>query len=210
MANLYTQGRARLLLAMGYTKTHPMDESAWRRGWNDAKAGIVDWRFAVLGFAGSPILGVFTEPLWGGLSAIGGLLLMWIGATATAPLRQRDEAREIASLGAASPEISALRALVGLRKMGTTQRNKWMTPVPSERWSEIAEEYGDWHGAVKLEMAKLDELAADIWETLDTYVPVWVVGENISPKMQGGQLKIVNEWTEKLERLLPFIERARQ
>ena len=40
----YSSPRKRMLAAIGYAALRPVVESAWSRGWNDAKAGWLDWQ----------------------------------------------------------------------------------------------------------------------------------------------------------------------
>lgn len=93
MVNKYSRAKERILAKVGYSELRPSDESVWRRGWNDTKAGLLNWRFALLDFVGAPVLGWLTAPYWGAIAAIGVIVFIWIGATARAPFKQRDEAR---------------------------------------------------------------------------------------------------------------------
>ncbi len=69
-------------------------ESAWARGRRDCKRVFHDWRFLVIELVGSPVIGVLTSNAWVAVYfAVGILAAVWIGATASAPVRQRNEAR---------------------------------------------------------------------------------------------------------------------
>lgn len=90
-------------------------ETVWRRGWEGTKHGWADWRFIVLEAVISPAVGfaVATQSnnatlgfLAGIAVVVIGLASVWIGATGSAPIRQRNEAR-----GEASSRKSELDAL---------------------------------------------------------------------------------------------------
>lgn len=94
MASRYSFVRRRVLAAIGYVEVRPEAESVWSRGWNDAKAGWLDWRFVVLDAIGIPVIAVLTD-VWVPLTvAFASFILVWIGATASAPIRQRNEVWE--------------------------------------------------------------------------------------------------------------------
>ncbi len=68
-------------------------ETMWRRGWEDAKRGWTDWRFVVADMVALPLLAYFVSlPVALGMAALS-LFAVWVGATASAPIRQRNEAR---------------------------------------------------------------------------------------------------------------------
>ena len=74
---------------------YPIDESAWRHGWSDTKKAWKTWKFYVFDLLAGGLIGGFFEWYWG-LAVVGfGMLCVWMGATASAPLRQRDEARKL-------------------------------------------------------------------------------------------------------------------
>lgn len=70
------------------------NESAWSRGWRDTKSGLGDWRFWVLEFFG----GGFIATKWSAVIALVAVAAMfaclWLWATVTAPIKQRNEARD--------------------------------------------------------------------------------------------------------------------
>lgn len=73
-----------------------LSESAWSRGWKDAKRCFADWRFwavEVLGGGGLALI----NPVLGLLFVVCLAIAVWFGATISAPVRQRDEAREAQS-----------------------------------------------------------------------------------------------------------------
>ena len=81
-----------------------MEETCWRRAWNDTKHGWGNWPFIWLEAVVSPIVGfcvgvATTSAAWGFMAAIGvvvvGLVSVSIGATAHAPIAQRNEARAL-------------------------------------------------------------------------------------------------------------------
>lgn len=85
-------------------------ETVWRRGWKDAKRGWTKWQFVVADMILIPLLAIIANvPIALGVAALS-LFAVWVGATASAPLRQRDEARAaLATLGA-SPSSPILAA----------------------------------------------------------------------------------------------------
>ena len=72
---------------------YPLNQSAWRRGWNDTKAIWTSWQFYVLSAVVAVGAGGVFEWYWGLGVVLIGMLCAWIGATASAPIRQRNEAR---------------------------------------------------------------------------------------------------------------------
>jgi hypothetical protein len=74
---------------------YPIDESAWRHGWSDTKKAWKTWKFYVFDLLAGGLIGGFFEWYWG-LAVVGfGMLCVWMSATTSAPLRQRDEARKL-------------------------------------------------------------------------------------------------------------------
>jgi len=70
-----------------------LSESIWVRGWADTKHGIGTWQFWVLEVFGGGSLAIFADPLVGLAFVAGTVVALWIGATAAAPIKQRNEAR---------------------------------------------------------------------------------------------------------------------
>lgn len=68
-------------------------ESVWRRGWNDTKAALHNlwfWGAEAIGGAVVGVIEAWLVPVW----IIGVLVAVWVGATASAPVKQRNEARK--------------------------------------------------------------------------------------------------------------------
>ena len=72
---------------------HPLNESAWRRGWKDTKAGWKSWPFVILDAVVCAVVGSVFEWYWGLGLFLFALFCVWVGATARAPIKQRNEAR---------------------------------------------------------------------------------------------------------------------
>lgn len=73
---------------------HPINESAWRRGWNDTKTVWTSWPFYVLDAVVAVVITAIFGWGWGLTIILFGMLCVWLGATASAPVKQRNEARE--------------------------------------------------------------------------------------------------------------------
>ncbi len=69
------------------------NETAWARGWEDTKRGIADWRFWLFEFFGGGLIAIVWSAQAALLAVSVILVLMWLTVTATAPVRQRNEAR---------------------------------------------------------------------------------------------------------------------
>lgn len=70
------------------------NESIWRRGRKDTVTAAKSFPFIILEVGGSAMTGVISENPWVALIYFFGLLLaLYIGATVSAPIRQRDEER---------------------------------------------------------------------------------------------------------------------
>ena len=74
---------------------HSLRESLWRRGWNDTKAIWTSWPFYILDAVVAVVIGGILGWYWGLAIVIFGMFCVWIGATARAPVKQRNEAREL-------------------------------------------------------------------------------------------------------------------
>jgi len=73
---------------------YPTDESAWRRGWRDTKKALRNWKFYVFDLLAGGLIGGFLEWYWG-LAVVGiGVVCVWMAATGSAPIRQRNEVRK--------------------------------------------------------------------------------------------------------------------
>jgi len=72
---------------------YALNQSAWRRGWNDTKTIWTGWQFPVFELVGGGVIGRIFGWYWGVLLVLFGMFCVWLGATASAPLRQRNEAR---------------------------------------------------------------------------------------------------------------------
>jgi hypothetical protein len=72
---------------------HPLNESTWRRGWNDAKRIWTGWWFWVIDTVLAGVIGNFFAWYWGVVFVLFGMFCAWLGATAAAPIKQRNEAR---------------------------------------------------------------------------------------------------------------------
>lgn len=74
---------------------HAPNDSLWRRGWQDTKAMWTSWQFFVLNAVVAVVIGGVFEWYWGLGVILFGMLCVWMGATAMAPVRQRNEARAV-------------------------------------------------------------------------------------------------------------------
>lgn len=73
---------------------YPIDESVWRRGWSDTKKAWKNWKFYVFNLLAGGLIGGFFEWYWG-LAVVGfGVVCVWMAATGSAPIRQRNEVRK--------------------------------------------------------------------------------------------------------------------
>ena len=99
--------------------------SSWRRGWKDTKRGWKSWPFIAWEAALSPlagtIVGLSIDPILGGVATlsmvISGFVGIWIGATVSAPLRQRNDGRQ--RIGQLEGQISEL-----VESEGTEEQKK--------------------------------------------------------------------------------------
>ncbi len=76
---------------------YPLNQSAWRRGWNDTKTTWTSWQFYVLDAVVAVVIGGLFQWYWGLVIVAFGMFCVWLGATASAPIRQRNEARNLLS-----------------------------------------------------------------------------------------------------------------
>ncbi len=68
-----------------------LSESVWSRGWSNTKRGLGSWQFWVLEVFGGGLMGVLISPAAALIFVLGMLVALWIGATAVAPIHQRNE-----------------------------------------------------------------------------------------------------------------------
>ncbi len=78
---------------MGY----PLNQSAWRRGWNDTKTVWTSWQFFVLDGVVGVVIGSICQWYWGLGVVLFGMICAWLAVTISAPVRQRNEARHLLS-----------------------------------------------------------------------------------------------------------------
>lgn len=86
-----------------------MDESLWRRGWQDTKSGWKSWQFVLLDAVVCVLLGSVFEWYWGLGLFLFGMSCVWIGATIRAPIVQRNELRaSLRAIPGATPDAPKL------------------------------------------------------------------------------------------------------
>lgn len=74
---------------------HPLNESAWRRGWQDTKTAWKSLPFILLDAVGCVVVASIFGVYWGLGLFVFAMLCAWVGATASAPVKQRNEARRL-------------------------------------------------------------------------------------------------------------------
>ena len=75
-----------------------LSESAWARGWSDTKRGLKSWQFVALEVIGGGVIGIAANPFAAIVFLVGVAFALWMGAAISAPVRQRDEARQYSHL----------------------------------------------------------------------------------------------------------------
>jgi len=71
-----------------------LSESAWSRGRSDTARGMHNPLFWIVDAGGGAMIGAIFSNAWLAVAwIVGCIICLWIGATAGAPRRQRDEAR---------------------------------------------------------------------------------------------------------------------
>ncbi|MFC1914499.1 hypothetical protein ACFLXF_04415 [Chloroflexota bacterium] len=73
---------------------YPINQSAWRRGWNDTKTIWTSWQFYVLDAVVAVVIGGIFQWYWALVVVAFGMLCVSLWATASAPYKQRNEARQ--------------------------------------------------------------------------------------------------------------------
>jgi hypothetical protein len=76
---------------------YPLNQSAWRRGWNDTKAGWKSLPFVILDAVVCVVVGAIFGWYWGLALFVFAMLCFWMGTTVSAPVKQRNEARQMLS-----------------------------------------------------------------------------------------------------------------
>ena len=74
---------------------YPLDQSAWRRGWNDTKTVWASWQFYILDAVVAVVIGGVFGWYWGLVVVLFGMFCVWMGASVRVPYKQRDEARAL-------------------------------------------------------------------------------------------------------------------
>ena len=89
---------------------------------------------------GLPAISLVFDPVWAVAGAIGSLVLVWIGATARAPIRQRNEARHATvtqTLVSDDPRITALPLIDEGKELRRRCEGVGRPPIEAaERWRD--------------------------------------------------------------------------
>ena len=213
MLSKFSAARARALSAVGYHSEHPLDETVWRRGWNDTKAGWLDWRFLLLDVAVAPTAGVILEPLVGVIVGVSGLIFVWIGATTRASLLQRNEARyelQFAVKGVFSDDAKqeALSQLSMERRVGVGLRNTGMDITPLDKEEDWWQRVQQWCETVCSRMDEIHPADRNNWYTLGDVHMRSFNGIGINRPGMQRKLSMLTQWCERLEDYIN--ERTRQ
>ncbi|MDP2719217.1 MAG: hypothetical protein Q8P44_05210 [Dehalococcoidia bacterium] len=93
---------------------HPFDDAIWRRGWNDTKSVWTSWQFFVLDAVVAVVIGGVFQWYWGLSLILFSMFCVWLGATGSAPIKQRNEARKrIAELEVEKEKRKAVHMIIG-------------------------------------------------------------------------------------------------
>ena len=85
---------------------YPLNQSYWGRGWKDTKTAWKSLPFIILDTVVCVVVGARFGWYWGLGLFLFAMLCAWIGATASAPIKQRNEARNrIRELESEKPEL---------------------------------------------------------------------------------------------------------
>lgn len=71
----------------------PLDQSLWRRGWNDTKTIWMSWPFYIFNPVVAIVIGGLFEWYWTLCIILFGMFCVWLKATISAPIKQRNEVR---------------------------------------------------------------------------------------------------------------------
>ena len=99
---------------------HQLDESVWRRGWNDAQTAWKSLPFILLDTVVCVVVGGIWGWYWGLGLFVFAMLCVWIVATVHAPVKQRDEARN---------ELKRYEGLLWIRAKGRRCLDDRMGPI---------------------------------------------------------------------------------
>ena len=145
---------------------YPLNQSVWRRGWNDTKKVWTSWPVVLLDGAVCVVVGAVFTWYWGLGLFIFTLFLIWVGATASAPVKQRNKAlTALNSIPGATPNSPRLASPqlffedIDCKFIGDNP------PLLLIKWTVTPT------GSMHLEQAKIEILGIPIpftdWETCD-------------------------------------------
>ena len=102
---------------------YPINQSAWRRGWNDTRTVWTSWQFFFLDAVVGVVIGGVFEWYWGLVVVAFGMFCVWLGATVSAPVKQRNEARRILSEIPSKRKVIANKRVAQMTKSTTIELN---------------------------------------------------------------------------------------
>jgi len=158
---------------------YPFDQSARRRGWNDTKVAWKSLPFIILDAVGCVVVGAIFVWWWGVILFVFAMICVLIGATATAPFKQRNEARKrLSSLQTTLGQVGFIEACMNeateyrneLKRLEAEliqepdlfdddKRNtfrKWYKDVADYLRREIPQEYPQWYHDVDIQTQNFD------------------------------------------------------
>jgi len=123
-----------------------LSENAWKRGWRDTKKGLGNWLFWILEAIVSPSVALYFNNGWIAIVvAIFGFVCLYLGATASAPIKQRNEARKYAvELENSIESIQDIETIVADLSLSIWMGKNLLRICQSNNTSSLTQEFGQW------------------------------------------------------------------
>ena len=128
---------------------YPLNQSAWRRGWNDTKTAWKSLPFILLDGVVCVLVGATFGWYWGLGLFVFALFSVLVGATASAPVKQRNEAREkLLKLQDTLGQLGWIEAVIidGVDLLNKLKQKHYMDFSLCEQ--KELDNFGEWYEAV--------------------------------------------------------------
>ena len=153
---------------------HQFNHSSWRRGWNDTKKVWTSWQFYVLDAVVAVMIGGIFEWYWGLVVILFGMICAWLGATTSAPYKQRNEARlQVNKLKDIIKEneikSNTLKLIMKVRDDGVNLINDGFTIGQTDELGKWKIQIGNWRNYAQSLIDSISPIDSGFFRTLGIF-----------------------------------------